>query len=91
MTEISPARGIDRSDSFGDERKASIEMHEVTGIANKEVVNEGPVYDDAEHEPQLHLTTYIALASIVMFNLVITLAVNSPPAAVSFYDLAAQS
>ena len=41
------------------------------------------VYDDVDHEPELHLRTWVALASIVVLNLVVTFSVLSPPAVVS--------
>lgn len=44
------------------------------------------VYDDIDHEPELHIRTWIALASMVLFNLVCTFAVLSPPAVVSIQN-----
>lgn len=41
------------------------------------VVQENLVYEDAEHEPELHLRTGIALAAIWVYNLVIVFALNS--------------
>ena len=41
------------------------------------------VYDDTEHEPELHIRTYIAIASMFFFNLACTFAILSPPAVVS--------
>lgn len=41
------------------------------------------VYDDAEHEPELHYKTYIALGAMFLLNLVNTFSIFSPPVAVS--------
>ena len=41
------------------------------------------VYDDAEHEPELHIRTWIALAAMCLFNYVVVFALLSPPAVVS--------
>ena len=40
------------------------------------------VYDDIEHEPELHIRTWIALASMWLYNYVIVFALLSPPAVV---------
>jgi hypothetical protein len=39
-------------------------------------------YDDAEHEPELHFKTWIALGAMWCYNFVIVLALNSPAAIV---------
>lgn len=39
-------------------------------------------YTDAEHEPQLHLRTWIALGSMWLYNLALLFALNSPAAVV---------
>jgi hypothetical protein len=49
------------------------------------------VYDDSEHEPELHIRTYIAIASMFIFNLVCSVAVLSPPAVVSITLTAAKN
>ena len=41
------------------------------------------VYNDLEHEPQFHVKTWIAIASMFLFNTVCTFGVLSPPAVVS--------
>lgn len=41
------------------------------------------VYDDAEHEPELHFRTWIALASMFLYNYVIIITLLSPAAVVS--------
>lgn len=41
------------------------------------------VYDDADHEPELHYKTYIALGAMFLLNLVNTFSIFSPPVAVS--------
>lgn len=43
------------------------------------------VYDDAEHEPELHIRTWIALAAMCLFNYVVVFALLSPPAVVSTF------
>ena len=40
-------------------------------------------YDDAEHEPELHMRTWIALAAICLFNYNVVFALLSPPAVAS--------
>ena len=44
------------------------------------------VYDDADHEPELHYKTYIALGAMFLLNLVNTFSIFSPPVAVSHAD-----
>ena len=44
------------------------------------------VYDDADHEPELHYRTYIALGAMFLLNFVNTFSVFSPPVAVSSPD-----
>jgi hypothetical protein len=45
--------------------------------------NEDLVYDDAEHEPELHFRTWIALVSMFLYNYVIIITLLSPAAVVS--------
>lgn len=40
------------------------------------------VYDDVDEEPELHMRTYIALASMFMLNLVQLVALQGPPSMV---------
>lgn len=44
------------------------------------------VYDDADHEPELHFKTYFALGAMFLLNFVGTFAIFSPPVAVSHSD-----
>jgi len=46
------------------------------------------VYDDAEHEPELHFRTWIALASMFLYNHAIIITLLFPAAVVSqtFYS-----
>jgi hypothetical protein len=39
-------------------------------------------YDDAEHEPELHLKTWVALGAMWCYNFAVVLALNSPAAIV---------
>lgn len=39
-------------------------------------------YDEVDEEPELHMRTYIAIAAVCVMNLVQTIAVQGPPAAV---------
>ena len=39
-------------------------------------------YEDAEHEPELHFRTWIALGGMWIYNLAIVFALNSPAAVV---------
>ena len=49
----------------------------------EKMVTEGNlVYDDVEEEPELHMRTYIALASMFLLNLVQVVALQGPPAVV---------
>ena len=41
------------------------------------------VYDAVDEEPQIHLRTWIALASMFLMNFVQTFALQGPPAVVS--------
>ena len=45
-------------------------------------ISDDLVYDDAEHEPQLHFRTWVALAAMWLYNYVIVLTLLSPPAVV---------
>ena len=47
-----------------------------------DAINEDLVYDDAEHEPQLHFRTWVALAAMWLYNYVIVLTLLSPPVVV---------
>ena len=39
-------------------------------------------YDDAEHEPELHIRTWLTLAAMCVFNYGVVFALLSPPAVV---------
>lgn len=41
-------------------------------------------YDDVDEEPELHMRTYIAIAAVCVMNLAQTVAVQGPPAAVTY-------
>lgn len=43
------------------------------------------VYDNVDVEPELHLRTYLALASVILLNYVQVIALQSPPAVVSIH------
>lgn len=45
-------------------------------------IHDDLVYDDIDHEPELHFRTWIALASMWLYNYVIVFALFSPPAVV---------
>lgn len=57
----------------------SIEKH----LERVDIDNQDFVYDDAEHEPELHFRTWIALASMFLYNYVIIITLLSPAAVVS--------
>ena len=46
------------------------------------------VYDDVEEEPEIHMRTYVALASMFLLNLVQVFALQGPPAVVSLHEIA---
>lgn len=54
---------------------------------NVEMISESDVrnitYDLAEVEPEIHLRTYLAVASMVLINFVQVLALQGPPTVVS--------
>lgn len=45
------------------------------------------VYDDVEEVPELHMRTWIALASMFLLNLVQLIALQGPPAVVSSFPI----
>lgn len=45
-------------------------------------IHEDLIYDDIENEPELHFRTWIALASMWLYNYVIVFTLLSPPAVV---------
>ena len=53
---------------------------------NKTLTEGNLVYDDAEEEPELHMRTYVALASMFLLNLVQVFALQGPPAVVRSFD-----
>ena len=52
----------------------------------KPVTEGNIVYDDVEEEPELHMRTYIALASMFLLNLVQVFALQGPPAVVRSFS-----
>lgn len=51
---------------------------------SKRPVIEGLIYEDAEHEPQLHWRTYVAMASMCLIQYVQLMALVGPSTAVSW-------
>lgn len=49
----------------------------------KSVPVQNPVYDEVDEEPEIHMRTWIALASMFLLNLVQVFALQGPPAVVS--------
>jgi hypothetical protein len=49
----------------------------------KVVTEDNLVYDNVEEEPEIHMRTWIALASMFLLNLVQVFALQGPPAVVS--------
>lgn len=47
-----------------------------------DMTQENMVYDDAEHEPELHLRTWIALVAMWLYNYTIVFTLLSPPTVV---------
>ena len=52
-------------------------------LEHVDLVHGDLVYEDAEHEPELHIRTWVALAAICLFNYVIVFALLSAPAVAS--------
>lgn len=48
----------------------------------KPVTDDNPVYDEVDEEPEIHMRTWIALASMFLLNLVQVFALQGPPAVV---------
>ena len=48
----------------------------------KSITAENFVYNDAEEEPELHMRTWLALASMFLLNMVQVFALQGPPAVV---------
>ena len=71
------------SPQAGDEKKEPPMSEEYIERVNVDLEN--LVYEDAEHEPDLHLRTWIALAAMWLYNLAIVFALNSPSAVVCRY------
>ena len=67
-----------RSDFLEGEKISDSKAH----LEHVSAINEDLVYDDEEHEPQLRLRTWIALAAMWLLNYVITLTLLSPPVVV---------
>lgn len=61
-----------------DAKPFNSEKHlEQVGLAHEDLV-----YNDLEHEPELHFRTWVALISMWLYNYVIVFALLSPPAVV---------
>ena len=54
-----------------------------TEHVEKSITEDNLTYDDVEEEPELHMRTYVALASMFLLNLVQVFALQGPPAVVS--------
>ena len=52
----------------------------------KSVTEDNLAYDDVEEEPEIHMRTWIALASMFLLNLVQVFALQGPPAVVSGFN-----
>ena len=52
-------------------------------LEHVDVVQGDLAYEDAEHEPELHMRTWIALAAMCLLNYNVVFALLSPPAVVS--------
>ncbi|KAJ9614360.1 hypothetical protein H2200_002496 [Cladophialophora chaetospira] len=53
-------------------------------LEHVDVVQGALAYDDAEHEPELHIRTWVALVAMCLFNYVVVFALLSPPAVISY-------
>ncbi|EXJ67988.1 uncharacterized protein A1O5_08602 [Cladophialophora psammophila CBS 110553] len=69
-------------------RSSALKMDELrtapTHLERVDPAEANLVYDDAEHEPELHLRTWIALVAMFLLNYVIVFALLSPPAVLSY-------
>ncbi|KAB5576271.1 putative siderophore iron transporter [Coniochaeta sp. 2T2.1] len=83
-----------RSASPGEEvhemKVTSQQFEQVSVEAQKEktegddVTKNNLVYDNAEEEPQLHLRTYVAFVALIVLNYVQIIALQGPPAVLTF-------
>jgi hypothetical protein len=69
---LGQAHSLDNEKSLSEEKP--LDRH-VTSATNL-------VYDDIDEEPELHARTYIALAAMLLLNLVQVVALQGPPAVV---------
>ena len=73
-----PVNIMEEKDAPGTQEKPTEAQH-----LEKSVTEDNLVYDDVEEEPELHMRTWIALASMFLLNLVQVFALQGPPAVVS--------
>ncbi len=64
------------------DEKSSVSRHELERVALDDVGN--VVYDIAEVEPEIHLRTYLAVASMILINFVQVFTLQGPPTVVSY-------
>ncbi len=74
---MSDQYSIDMKEKMVSETPKSEAQHSEKGIAE-----DNYIYDDVEEEPELHMRTYIALASMFLLNLVQVFALQGTPAVV---------
>ena len=88
MEKPTPAAVSSRAD---DHRPDSLEGGKISDakahLEHDDSAKEDLVYDDEEHEPQLRLRTWAALAAMWLFNYVNTLTLLSPPVVVRYLRL----
>ena len=73
-----PVNIMEEKDASGTREKPTEAQH-----LEKSVTEDNLVYDDVEEEPELHMRTWVALASMFLLNLVQVFALQGPPAVVS--------
>lgn len=66
--------------------KVEVQHHEDTSPQDTTPQDSNLVYDVEDEEPEIHMRTYVALASMFALNLVQVFALQGPPAVVSTFD-----
>ncbi len=75
--------------SANDEKLGNVETRHLEGGSLEQqgkfedVAQLNTTYDDEEHEPEIHIRTYFAVAAMLLLNYVQIIALQGPPVVVS--------